>query len=736
MTDYRASEPNASVRDAQALIADVSEPQLQSDHPRMPRDALLRAMRQGLQRDKFTLQPACWVSGFNGVGRESLIRDLNRSLTPNGTGIVIEINEATLPRQLLLRIESEAFGADLPRLESIVQSKDEGDTGAVAEAVERLFQAGNFLILRHGRIVQEEVELPEWLDDVAKALKPSTRPKLFIISQQPLSGERLMRCKDAVTPFRVPTVGEQEMLEFCFQLIGHFDKNPVRWPDDELQRVSAAAGGTVGFLVSIVRSASRIESFDDIDSMLAREGDRMGEAITAYVRWAFSRLREYHDDQKTLLFLNDVSPCHIVDLENAVVPEIPMLRVLSRLINFGLVERESDSIYRLTPLLANRLNRDLIRPELLHWIGDAQRRFAGKPFDVATLSVDGQHEFIRLESKIQSALLSGTDALPNRLATFVSAAHWFQAGIRLYHARKWKPAYRLLAKAYAQRLTFRDASRMEIDRYYCLAATRMRDYEQSEKCIKKLNFDYRTKAIAAFLKADMLEYRREFVNAARYYESALTLNKNKDRRREFIFRPLIRCILEAWRPDFERAERYAIQYINLKKTVFSLNSLARVYLEWKFRGPQLGLETPSDIDRLYVEALNDLERDPGAGAAPFELYSKEAVFSGNYPKAIENMDTAIRMDPDRFQLRAERWRLMASFGKVDIAKQAIRELDEARNDPSTESIWPSYIHSLAETYVRALKVTKQSFSLASGFAPELQKEGDLGRIIARMNRSE
>jgi len=735
LADYRASPQNATVARARSLISSVAEPLLQSDHPRMSRDMLVRALRHGLQRDKFTLQPACWISGFNGVGREGLVRDLNRNLTPNGSGVVIEINEATLPRHLLLRIESEAFGADLEALQAILQEKAENDTDAVAEAIERIYHAGNYLILRHGRIVQEEVELPEWLDDVALALAAGTRPKIFILSQQPLSGPRLIKCSEKMIAFRVPTMGEQEMIDFCYQLIGYFDTNPSRWKDEEVERIALAAGGTVGFLVSIVRSATRIESFDDIEAMLAQHGDRMAEAITAFVRWAFAQLRDDPDAQKTLLFLNNVTPCHIIDLETAVAPQASMVRVLSRLTNLGLVERETDEIYRLTPLLANRLNRQLIRPELVQWAVGAQARFASKPFDTSARVDDGSHEYIRLEAKISAALLSGAETLPNSLGAFVSAAHWFQAGIRLYHARKYQPAYRLLKKAHGNRQAFRDASRMEIDRYFCLVATRMRKYPEAEACIARLNADIRSRPIAAFLTADLHEYRREFPAAITEYELAITLNRDKNRRLEFIYRPLIRCILATWKPDFAQAERYTKAYVNLKRTVFSLSALASVYLDWKYRGAEAGRDVPDNIDRLYRDALHDLEQHPGADAAPFELYAKEAEFTRDYPAAIESMDQAIKLDQDRFQLRAERWRMMASFGDTAVAAQAVRELDEARSNSSHEAIWPSYVNALTETYVRALAASGQPIALANGFAPELQTSGDLGQIIAKVRRN-
>jgi tetratricopeptide (TPR) repeat protein len=326
------------------------------------------------------------------------------------------------------------------------------------------------------------------------------------------------------------------------------------------------------------------------------------------------------------------------------------------------------------------------------------------------------------------------ETLPDSFGVFVSSSHWFQAGIRLYHARKWKPAYRLLKKAYENRTQFRDASRMEIDRYFCLSATRMRKYAESEACISRLNADNRSKPFAAFLTADLHEYKREFPEAVRAYGQALELNRDKERRREFIYRPMIRCMLASWNPDFARAEALAKAYVVLKRTLFSLSSLARVYLHWQHRELQVGREPPQNIESLYQDALRALEVAPGAGAEPFELYAEEAEFTGDFTKALEYMDQAIHLAPDRFQLRAEKWRLMAASKHVDVAAQAVRELDAARRDRAFEAIWSSYIHSLAETYARALVASGQPIAIVNSFAPELQQTGELGQIIIRSRR--
>jgi tetratricopeptide (TPR) repeat protein len=727
--DYRTSRENVSVDQALELVSRVSESLLASNHPRLPRSELLKAMRASLQlpNDRFRFFPAAWISGFNGVGRETTIREYNRDFIPNGHGITIEVNETTLPKQLLLRIESEGLGASHDRLDELQAANFESETSAVANAIDQVVSTGKYLILRHGRIVEERIELPEWLDDVVNTLQPETRSKLFIISQLPLPPERRILCRDRMESQRIPTIDQHVLREYCYQLIGHFDSHPERWADDVVDQIVSAAGGNIGFLVSLVRTASRIEDFDQLNALIAAEGAPMVEQMTVYARWAFTQLAEFLDEQRTLIFLNDVSPCDAADLERIVKPKRPMLRVLGKLLEIGLVEREADNLYRLTPLFANRLNREIVLPELLNW-----RRVALTEFVKSSPTFETpDHDFLRIESRIQAALISGEDQLPNGIDRFVSAAHWLQAGIRLYHANRRESAYRLLNKAFQNRSEFSHSTRIEIIRYYCLSATRLRKFSESEQCIQLLEGDHRTKAISAFLRGNLHEFKAEYFDAIEWYEKALKLNQGKDTRLEHTYRALITCILRTTKPDFRKAEGYALTYIKLRRTIFSLMSLARVYLHWKHLGVQADRDVPTNIDQLYSDALNDLANHPGVKSAHFEIRAEEAEFDNNFPAALKYMDEAVATDP-RPLLHNDRWKLMAKHGDKKIAEQALREMDQAKTNQDFAGNWAVLVPMLAETYARVLKASGKPFGLLNQFAAGMP-DSEIGRIIKKMH---
>lgn len=729
MLDYRTSSPNIDVQQAFNLVQRAAEPFLKSDHPVLPRHELLQTLRKVVQKGRFNCYPAVWVSGYNGIGRETLIRNFHRSFAPNGRGIVVEVNESSLPKQVLLRIESEAFDSEREHLLELNAEAANDSPQAVVDAIERVFAAGNYLILRHSRVVEENVDLPEWIDEAVNSLSASNRPKLYILSQLPLFGARHNRTREALVAQRVPSVDDHQLAAFCDQLIGHYDNNPERWPDEEIEKVVRSAGGNIGFLVSLVRACSGVEDFDQIDQLIETDSRSFAAAITVYVRWAFSQLRDFDDEQRVLLFLNDVSPCDVVDLEKVVAPKKSILRVLGKLLDLGMVEREGDNLYRLTPMLAHRLSRDLLRPELLVWLREALVDFLKNPVDFEA----DNHDFLRIESRIQAAMISDSEELPADVVGFVSAAHWLQAGIRLYHAKRREPAYKILKKAFNKRNQFTNASQNELIRYFCLSATRNRKYDEAQVGIALLERTYNTKGLAAFLRADVLEHQRRFPEAIKEYLKAIELNKGNKSRLERTYRPLVKCILYSHRPDFGLARFYALQGVQLKRTVYSLMTLSRVLLNWKFRGEKCGRDVPNDIEDQYQDSLTDLETHPGVGSAHFEIKSEEAELSGDFDAAVEYMDRAVAADP-RFELRTVRWRLMAKSGVQKFATQVLEELDAAKNDTTFRSNWQPFLPALTETYATALKAVARPLGALNAFAPELSSD-EIGSIVSRLNRA-
>lgn len=510
LLDVRTSRPNITVDDAGHLVQRFIEPAMNMTHPMLTRDDILEPMRSAAQKERFKCFPAMWISGFPGAGRTTLVEQLNRSMTPNGRLIPIDINAASLPQQICLKLESMGLGADLERLQQMQEADEATLPSDVAARIDRIFQAGNYVVFRHEMILQNNVDLPEWFDEVIGALEPAQRPKLFIVSQMPLSIDRRKACFEKLAEQRVPGFSSYEVTSFTESLLAHFDPRPDRWTERAVEELIEAAQGNIGLLVTLAKAASSVIDLGEVNDLIAHAKDRALQSIAYYVDWAFGTLHDDIESQRLLLFLNDISPCDPRDLgsvfDNA---KQSILNIISKCVKLGFVERDSGGLYRLTPFLSGRLARHLVRADLVDWRRSIIEKFAKAPIDFDTQD----NEFIRIEARIQASLWTGKEDLPSLIEKFVSASHWFQAGVRLYHARQHAAAHRLLKKAFATRDSFSQASRTELLRYFGLAAIRIGQSTDVDTCISLLNSNYNSKDIASYLEAFSLEVQLRFSEA-------------------------------------------------------------------------------------------------------------------------------------------------------------------------------------------------------------------------------
>jgi len=723
----RTSRPNISVADASDLVERFIEPAMNVVHPMFPRDDVLEPMRSAAQKERFKCFPAMWISGFPGAGRTTLVKQLNRSMTPNGRIIPIDINAASLPLQVCLKLESLGLGADIERLQQVQKSDEAALPSGVAARIDKIFQNGNYVVFRHEMILQNNVDLPEWFDDVVRSLDESQRPKLFIVSQMPLSIDRRKACLDKLAEQRVPGFSSYEITSFTEALLAHFDPHPDRWTTKAVDDLIEAAQGNLGLLVTLVQAASSVIDLGEVDELIAHAKNTALQSIAYYVDWAFGTL---HDDihcQRILLFLNDVSPCDPRDL-NIIFQDAheSVLNIISKCMKLGFVERDGGGLYRLTPFLSGRLARHLVRADLVDWRRSVIENFAKSPLTFETQ----ENEYIRIEARIQASLWTGKDDLPEVIEKFVSASHWFQAGVRLYHAQQHTAAHRLLKKAFATRASFSQASRTELLRYFGLAAIRTGHAGDVETCITLLNSDYNSREIGSYLEAFSLEVQHRYLEAKGKYEEALSLNQGKDNRLERIYRPLIKCILLTKSPDFGLAESYAKDWAKVRQTVFTKHSLCRIYLLWMHAGTIQRKPVPSDLAKRYEDALGELQAHPGGMGAYHEVLAERAELEGAPDRAVAELEMAIAID-GRFELRLKRWKIMA--GNSGMAANVLSELEDMKADGKQAAFRDAHLKELVDVYVAAMSKGVYSAQRLNKFAAPLNSR-EIGAIVNRVRR--
>jgi tetratricopeptide (TPR) repeat protein len=727
LLDVRTSRPNIPVDDASHLVQRFIEPVMSSAHPMFPRDDILESTRSAAQKERFKCFPAMWISGFPGAGRATVVVQLNRSMTPNGRLIPIDINAASLPTQVCLKLESAGLGADIERLHQVQEAEEAALASGVAARIERIFQAGNYVVFRHEMILQNNVDLPEWFDEVVGALDPAQRPKLFIVSQMPLSIDRRKACFDKLAEQRVPGFSSHEVTPFTESLLAHFDPQPDRWTAEAVDDLIEAAQGNLGLLVTLTKAASSVIDLGEVDELVDHAKNRALQSIAYYVDWAFGTLHDDIECQRLLLFLNDVSPCDPRDLDSIFEDAgVSILNIISKCMKLGFVERDSSGLYRLTPFLSGRLARHLVRTDLVDWRRRVIESFAKSPIDFGTQD----NEFIRIEARIQASLWTGNKELPVLIEKFVSASHWFQAGVRLYHARQFPAAHRLLKKAFATRESFSQASRTELLRYFGLAAIRTGQTGDIETCISLLNSDYKNKEIASYLEAFRLEVQQRYLEAKDKYEEALRLNHGMANRMERIYRPLIKCILLTKFPDFKLAEGYARDWAKVRQTVFTKHALCRIYLLWMQKESTLRQPGPADLKERYDTALSELEAHPGGMGAYHEVLAEHAELRGAADIAVAELEKAFAID-DRFELQLKRWQIMAR--DRGMSKTALSELEEFRTDARQAALRDAHLKTLVEIFVTAMSNGIYSAQRLNRFAvPMVSRE--IGVIVSRVRR--
>jgi len=392
----------------------------------------------------------------------------------------------------------------------------------------------------------------------------------------------------------------------------------------------------------------------------------------------------------------------------------------------GFVERDGSGLYRLTPFLSGRLARHLVRSDLVDWRRSVIENFANSPIDFET----GENEFIRIEARIQASLWTGKDNLPQVIEKFVSASHWFQAGVRLYHARQHTAAHRLLKKAFAMRASFSQASRTELLRYFGLAAIRTGQTADANTCIRLLNSDYNNKEIGSYLEAFSLEFQGKYPEAVDKYEQALELNQGKGSRLERIYRPLIKCILLTRSPDFKLAETYALDWKKVRQTVFTKHALCRIYLFWMRSVSSPRNPATADLNKRYEDALGELKAHPGGEGTYHEVLAERAELRGDVEVAVAQLEKAINID-DRFELRLKRWQIMAR--DKGMANDALSELEDMKADRRQLAFRDAHLRGLVEIFVTAMSHDNYSSQRLNRFAAPLGSR-DIGVIVNKVRR--
>jgi tetratricopeptide (TPR) repeat protein len=691
--------------------------------PIMPRTALASSFMKSLKFGDWKTYPAIWVSGFNGVGRKTLIEQVFSEFDSNTKPVLVEVSETTTPRQLYQRL-SNAAGFTVEKKLELDEPK---------EIATLLVQIGKtrYTIFRHQRIVEERAELPEWLNDLFNLLEPSARPTLFVISQIPATHERLNACSEKLRAFRVPNAGEDESEEFIRRMVGALDPAPERWTPKMIETLAEVSGGTFDLIVKIVKAAIGREDISKIVDIQNQQTRSFADNMSAYINWAFSEVAGDIDARRTLLLLSNVSPMDLLDIVKFVNPTRTGNEILGPLLGVGLVDRMENGLYHLSPLLAHRTLALVADRETARWFSEATQAFLKSPLRVT----NDENQYLTIETRINTALWTSADNIPQDVTAYLGAAQYFQAGLRLYYARKYENAFRVLKRAFDRREKFALKAKGELYRFFGLSAIRRKKSSDADTAIQLLNSNLQTKDLGLYLEAFRDDFAGNYIEAAIKYEQALR-NANDPQRESHILRALIACMLKVRPPRMPRfadAASHAQRALEIHRTKYSLKSYASVAIAWYHRG---GAETDTvaeDIWSRYKSIMNELWEDPGGKLGFYQVRRQQAYYERNF-EDVEMYSKCAVDEGGLLNDYVSRWGLLSQSGDSQHCTIVISEMEDREIRRQFADDWLDTLPSSAVAYGQAL-VTLKLYSaqkmnkITSGLQPN-----QIGAVINKIRQ--
>lgn len=653
-------------------------------------------LRDAAKVDRKSYYPAFWVSGYNGYGRKTLVRELVRELNPNLVEIPVDIDETSLPEQIILRILSEFRGLEITQLRDEAEKYRDAKPADVATIVEQLASQSRYILFRQSRLFEESVALPEWIEDLIANLATGKYPKLVVVSNLPASDERLTKLSGKLGAYAVPAMRPETAEEFAWAVANFFERPDQQWGEPNVARVAQASAGTPELIITIIKLASRLQSLNELEEIIGKEKQRFSDTLSHLIDWAIERLGETTDERRVLLFLNDVSPVSLEDIQAFLRIEAPAIVILNRLVTFGLVERSREGLFRVSPLLSNRLGTKFTAPSLLRRHRREMEDFASRPLEV----FEGEHGYVRIEAKIKSELSSGRLEVSEDVKSFVSFAHYLQIGIRLYADSRFNDALPLLQVAFENRNVFSLNASIEACRFYGLACVRNDEPVGFGQAVAALRSRHQGQSMADFLEAEKLSADGKHREAIPFYRKAQqhAQQAGDGYREERILRPYIDAILSTWNPNLDLAKELADRNVVIRRTLFSLWMRARVYLKIFEKSDRSSVGVNREA---YHRVLKELENDTGGYGFYCRVRSEEAELWEEYDEAIEWAEAAYEHD-QRFDLKLRLWGVKFRSSDLEIRKGLAREIEEFCRDRSNRTTVRNFSKAIVRRYAQAL----------------------------------
>lgn len=549
------------------------------------RSRLQLEFQKTLKLPNFKVPQFSFVSGLEGDGRRTALRDYMRVAHVSLTARPVSFDSAEGPEDLLLRMLGIS-GFTVAQRQVVIDDIAAKRT-TVAKEIRRLLHdasaARSYYVINLTRFSGvDSIGVPNWVSEVFGQLGGGNTPLAFMVTPTQITDARMQYFPHAKR-VRVPGLDEDEMEELVHKLVAE-DRDPNRWSDEHKQLVQAASGSSPSLCQAIMYTMSIEPSMDFLGQIAKRESEVFSANISALVGYLVKKFADRPGDILALRIIERLGLTSLKALE-----EIFSLRGgdltfdLYQLMEYGLVERLYDDTYRVPPLIQRRLGDALWAASKDQELETLLEEF-GKRW---TLALD-EYGAVYASNKQMTSLRVTGEPMPG-LDSYLTTAVLFKAGLERYTSNDYPRAYSILSRAMKRIVggTSIDVlTQLEIARYFGLAAAREEEFDDLETACKfiegmELKGAKRAtqgSAIVHFLHGFRARVESKYKIAVSEYVQARKLLEGTqfaERQRGHVLTELSRAYLRTSPPDFVQAIAVAKEAYELNKVVHNLSGWIR-----------------------------------------------------------------------------------------------------------------------------------------------------------------
>lgn len=603
---YQGDDPQRVVENIRRKLAKARL----VDRALVARPNLLAQFKKALTRPNYQTVQFGLVSGLEGDGRRTALRQYMAAAHVNLTPRYVPLDTTEGPEDLLLRMYEHTTPQRRREILETARGKRDGIAKAIRTA---LFMAGDsksyYVIVLSRFTALDSGALPFWLADVFGGIAPGNAPLAFVIVPNPITDNQ-MRHYPQGARVRVQGFEEDEMKELVYKLTQE-DQDPKRWTEEARTVVARVSGSSPSLCHAIMYAMSTEPELEFLHKIADREAEVFSANISALVGYVLSQFTGRTADLLALRLIERLGATSKQTLDAIFAGRGSSEAYdLYQLRDYGLVEHLSGDVYRIPPLIQRRLGDALWSSGISKQeVDSVLARFAGE-----LVAENDEYGAVFASNKVAAQLRTNTP-VPTGLDAYLTVATLFKAGLERYTNNEFETAFFILQKAMRKLQDGSDLdpiNQIEIARYYGLASARCEEFGEvavARSFLLDSAAGYRqvqAEAMVAFLNGFEARVQWRHRDAVTSFEESRRLLNNvrfAERQRSAVLTELSRALLRVQPPNFNRAVSIAEEAYDQAKVVHNLNGLLRALLA-RLEGLLFDGE-PTEFEQ-EVAKINDL----------------------------------------------------------------------------------------------------------------------------------